>query len=252
MAAVLLCGETAISVGTTSAENLTALQIYETTLENYASMASYGDQGQVVSTMDAMVMTTRFTTRLAKSGSYRVEWEQYNNPPFSSDNATIQGVWSSGSSDYAQMGWGVQRQANRDVALSRLATSPNGVMVAIPRIFFDGHANGQDDKMIWLDRLADSKVANVECYQLSGEAESGEMKTFWVGKADFLIHQIRVDASTNVMLAAWHTTTRGQLKPAVNIPSFYAIETYTNIEVDKPYSLPDFIPTFQLVAGSTY
>jgi hypothetical protein len=250
--AVLLCGETAISAGTSSAENLTALQIYETTLENYASMASYGDQGQVVSTMDEMVITTRFTTRLARSGLYRVEWEQYNNPPYSSDNATIQGVWSSGSSDYAQIGWGVQRQANRDVALSRLATSPNGAMVAIPRIFFDGRANGQSDKVIGLDRLADSKVGNIDCFQLIGESESGEAKTFWIGKVDFLIHQIRIDVSTNVMLAAWHTTTRGKLKPTANLHGFYSIETYTNIVVDKPYSPPDFMPSFPLIEPSAY
>jgi hypothetical protein len=244
---VLWWGRTpAASSGDTSAGPLTAGQIFETTRENYASLSTYSDQGRIITIMDSSVTGTDFATRLGRQGFYRIEWDHFSEPPDPGLNTNLEGAWFCGTGDYAQRAWGMRRQYDRDIAFANLATSPAGSVTAVPRIFFGMQGSGAADTMIGLERLADDKIGNLECYQLTGQSASGEIKTLWIGKQDFFIHQIRTEASTNVLQAAWAGTTVGKLNPSANYHGYISIETYTNIVADRPYLPSDFAPTFSL------
>ena len=238
---LLACARAAVAPGGGSAAVPTAGQIFEKMREQYASLSTYRDEGQIITTVDGAVITTRFATRLAKPIFYRIEWDQISKLPDYTSNPGTQGAWCSGAGDYVQMGWGVQRQYNRDIALANVASSSGGAVVALPRIFFNTAGSGGPDDIIGLQRLPDDKVGNIRCYQVAGESASGESKTFWIGRRDFLIHQIRTEIDPKVMQPA--------LTGMGNTIEFHAscsTETYTNIAVNKRFSHPDFLPSFPL------
>ena len=238
---LLACARAAVAPVGASAVVPSAGQIFEKMREQYASLSTYRDQGQIITTLDGKVIITRFTTRLAKPGFYRIEWNQNKKLLEYTSNPGTQGAWCSGAGDYVQMGWGVQRQFNRDIALANVASSSGGAVVALPRIFFDTAGSGGPDDIIGLQRLADDKVGNIQCYQVAGESASGESKTFWIGRRDFLIHQIRTEINPEVM--------RSALTGMGNTIEFHAsssTETYTNIAVNIRFSQADFLPSFPL------
>src|SRR5580700_8606842 len=114
-------------------------------------------------------------------------------------------------------------------------------------MFFDGQGSGlPGEQILDLTRLPDGKIDNIECYLITGESESGETKTFWIGKQDFLIHQIRTDVSAKVMQAALPEMTRWNSELMADIHSFSSTETYTNVVVNKQLSRADFVPPFPL------
>lgn len=249
VAAMLLCSTAAAASDATSPGALSASQIFEKVRENYASLFSYSDEGQIITTMDGTVIVTEFTTVLARPNFYRLEWDQYSNPPLSTDNAGIQGAWSSGAGDYMQTGWGLRRRPGRDVDFANVADSSSSALVTVPGIFFDGRGSG---KLLNLERRVDDKAGNVECYQLTGESKSGETNAFWIGKRDFLIHQIRTDVSSEVMRRALGGLTRQSWEPMNDFHGFSSIETLTNIVVNKQFSHADFVPSFPLFTRSVY
>jgi hypothetical protein len=248
MMTVLLWGRAGADPSKVSSnDTLTAGQIFETVRENYASLSSYSDQGRILTTMDSTVMATDFATRLGRPGLYRIEWDQYSEAD-TGVNTNLQGAWCCGVGDYAQTGWAVRKQYDRGTAFANLTTSSAGAVVDIPRFFFGMQDYGAfaSEKIIGLERLADDKIGKLDCYQLAGQSVSGETKTFWIGKQDLLIHQIRTEVSTNLMRAAWSGTVVAGLNAAANYYGFSSIQTYTNIVVDKPYLRADFAPTLPL------
>ncbi|HEV2329917.1 MAG TPA: hypothetical protein VGY56_14140 [Verrucomicrobiae bacterium] len=253
--AALLCGRAAAAsdaAPVVPAGNLPASQIFEKVRENYASLSSYSDQGKISTTMDGVVITTEFTTRLARPNLYRIEWDRYANPPSSTDNTAIRGTWSSGAGDYVQTGLGMLRQPSRDIGFAKVAASSSAGLVAVPGMFFDAQGSGQPAETINLDRLADDKVNNIECYHLVGELASGETNSFWIGKRDFLIHQFRTDVSPKVMTAALGGLTGQVWEPMNDFHGFSSIEMFTNIVVNKQFSRADFVPSFPLFTRSVY
>jgi len=215
----------------------TAGQIFETMRENYATLKSYSDSGQICTALDGGTNVTDFTTRLARPGFYRIQWNQ----PDSSDPGT-HAAWSLGVSSYIQMGTGIQRQPDRDVSLANLTTSSGGEVATVPTLFFNPQTTDWADKVIGLERLADDKIGKIDCYQITGQLETGETKTFWIGKDDFFIYQIRTEADPGVLRAAW-TSTTGHPVPGPDVHSFSSIETFTNIAVNVKLYRPDFVPS---------
>lgn len=214
----------------------TAGQIFETMRENYATLKSYSDKGQIITFLDGGTNATDFTTRLARPGLYRIEWNQ----PGASDPNT-HAAWSLGVSSYLQTGSGIRREPDRDVALANLSTSSGGEVATVPTLFFNPQTTDWADKTIGLDRLPDDKIGKIDCYQITGQSETGETKTFWIGKDDFFIYQIRTDANPDVMRAAW-TATTGHPVPGPDVHAFSSIETFTNIVVNIKLFRPDFVP----------
>ena len=239
---LLSFGGVAVAQEGPSAALPSALQIFDTMREQYASLSSYSDQGQIVTTVDGEVITTGFATRLARPAFYRIEWDQNSQWPDRTDDTGLQGVWCSGAGDYEQMGLGLRRRYDLDSNLAHVACSSSGAVAAVPGTFFDLEGSVGPDEIIGLQRSADDKIGNIECYQVTGELASGEAETFWIGKRDYLIHQIRTEIDPRVMRSAL----TGLTDNTIEFHASSSTETYTNILVNTPFSRADFFPTFPL------
>jgi hypothetical protein len=243
---ILVCGmATIIFSSGSSTGDLSPGQIFRKVQENYTSLPSYSDEGQTIETMDGISTATSFTTRLARPNFYRIEWSQ--NRESIPENTSDQAAWSSGVGNYIQMGWGVKRQYDRDMALANAANVSSGGGVTIPRMFFDLQWSSEpDDSITGEERLADEKIGGTDCYVLTREPQTGKTITYWIGKQDFLIHQVRTDISDEAMQAAWTQATKGTPETMASFHSFSSIETHTNIVLDSQFSRQDFVPSFPL------
>ncbi len=182
-------------------DTFTPGQIFEKVQENYNALSSYSDEGQVIAVMDDTVTTTQFTIRLARANFYSIEWWQYSKSSKASENSGPFAVWSSGAGDFLELGWGEQGPCGRDIALANAAASSGGAAGTIPEVFFDmqdlrvGPASDET-------RQADDKLGDIDCYVVLRKLPDGQTKTFWIGKQDFLIHQVQTVISTEAMQAA--------------------------------------------------
>src|SRR5271167_3462364 len=167
-------------------------EIFKKAREAYAALSSYTDQGTVVATLNGLTITTTFKIKLARPNLYRIEWVQTNDSPYSITTTKPQSVWSAGDGDFLDMlGQGPQKQSNQEMALSSATGISGGAAATIPSAFF---------KTSWGDQLgaaarkdkqqADEKIGDTDCYVLSSSLK-GRTSTIWIGKQDFLIHQVR-------------------------------------------------------------
>src|SRR5580698_9350385 len=118
----------------TNGNDLSTVQIFRNVEENYASLTTYSDEGSVVSTMDGDVMMN-FTTRLARTNLYRIEWKQNSASSYQMHSAQV--VWSSGAGNYLQVESGVQPQGDQEISLMHAAVFSDGATKNIPRLFFN-------------------------------------------------------------------------------------------------------------------
>src|SRR5208337_4540566 len=215
--AILLvcCATSVVLAGEATGDDLSPAQIVKKVQETYASLTSYSDEGLVVTAMDgsSTITFTIFTTRLARTNFYLIEWDQSGESSGYTGNTSAQGVWSSGTGDFLQAVCGVQRYASREFALARAAAFSSGATATISRMFFNrpwGDRQEQlDDWALSEKRQADRKVGNISCYVLTRESQ-GQTNTLWIGKQDFLIHQIRTAISTEAIQAA---AAKGPIRP---------------------------------------
>jgi hypothetical protein len=229
----------------TADDTLTPGQIFEKVQENYSSFSSYSDEGQIVAAMDGDVATTRFTIRLARANFYRIEWQRNSqSSPFTEDLAAA-AVWSTGAGNYLEAGWGVQGPISRDTALAEAAGLSGGAAATIPGLFFSAQAP-LEEPMWNVKRRRDEKLTDIDCYVLVRESQCGETKTFWIGKQDFLNHQVQTVMSTEDMQATWAKVIKGRPEIAASLRGFTSIETHTNIVLNQQFSRSDFVPSFPL------
>jgi hypothetical protein len=141
------------------------------------------------------------------------------------------------------MGHGPQIEDSREIALARATEISGGAAGTIPRTFFDMQWGDQlNGSGLNQNRQPDEKVGDVDCYVFSRESQRG-IKTLWIGKQDFLIHQIRMFTTAEAMQAMIVKITKGNYAMNSDIHSFTSIETHTNIIVNLQFSRSDFIPT---------
>lgn len=224
-------------------DNLSPFQIFEKTRGKYASLTSYSDEGQVVSTLNDTTINTSFVTRLARTNFYWIGWQQTVESFFATNNAQAHAIWSAGSGNFLDAGLGPQNEESRDVALAKAGENSGGAAVTIPRAFFNvpwGDEFG--DALFAHDRLADENVGGVDCYVLSTELQ-GRTRTLWIGKQDFLIRQIRTVTSADALQAMMAKNFNWDLEKVSGIQNFTLTETHANIIVDKPFLRSDFIPS---------
>ena len=92
-------------------------------------------------------------------------------------------------------------------------------------------------------RQDDEKVGDVECYVFTS-ATNGRTKTLWIGKQDFLIHQVRNVTSAEAMKAVLADAARRNPGMAVPAQTFEggstSTETHTNIVVNGKCLPADF------------
>ncbi len=226
IAAVLIGGAAALA--DEQAGDLPTIQVIKKVKDTYASMVTYSDEGCVVIAMGESSVIN-FSTRLARTNFYLVEWTRMDDPRYSATSGRSQVVWSSGAGDFLQAEAGVQSQGNREIALAHASAYSGGMTAIVPRLFFNQPREGEpiDDLVFSVTRQADEKVGEINCYVFTKGA-MGATNTFWVGKQDFLIHQARMVANLESM------------------PAFTATETHTNIVLNRSFSRSDFVPLLPL------
>jgi hypothetical protein len=209
---------------------LSTIQIFKKVKDNYAAMATYSDDGRVVTARGTII---NFSTRLARTNLYLIEWQQVGGSTCATSSTETQAAWSSGPGDYLQTEVGVRSPGNREITLAHAAAFSGGATATVPRIFFDLRWAEEpiEDSVFSVDRQADENVGEVSCYVFS-KGSLGATNTLWIGKQDFLIHQVRTVINMETM------------------PGFTATETHINIVLNRRFSRSDFVPLIPLFQSS--
>jgi hypothetical protein len=241
---MLVCGATTVVLSNDVAgDNLSPNQIFEKAHATYASLTSYSDEGQTVATMNETIVTTGFTIRLARTNFYRIEWQQNIDSFSSTNNTPAQAVWSSGAGNHLETGRGPQDEESREAALAKATEISGGAAGTIPRTFFNmqwgDQLNGSGFNQ---NRQPDEKVGDMDCYVFTMESQ-GRTKTLWIGKQDFLIHQIRTVITAEAMQSMLVNVSKGNFEMNSNIHGYTSVETHTKIVLNSQFSRSDFIPS---------
>jgi len=225
------------------ADDLSQGEIIKKTQEKYASLTSYSDEGKIVASLNGITITTTFTIKLARPNLYKIEWEQSNSASPSPD-AKARAVWSAGEGDFLDMGRGVEKQTNQEMALASATGISGGAAATIPGTFFKLNWGNQFGWVAHAKQQPDEKVGDVDCYVFTNESK-GRAKTLWIGKQDFLIHQVRNVTSAEAMKATMAEAAKNNPEVNANVPKpepqgITSTETHTNIVVNQTIPAADF------------
>jgi outer membrane lipoprotein-sorting protein len=245
-AIVLVGGATTVALSSDRAgDNAVTGEIFKNAQEKYASMTSYSDEGQTVATVSGSTLTTTFIIKLARPNLYRIEWQQKNESAYSTTTTKPEAVWSAGAGDFLEMGFGVQKQKGQETALSSAVGISASASSSIPGTFFKMNWGNQLGSVSGEKQQADEKVGDVDCYVFTSELKKGITRTLWIGKQDFLIHQVRNVTSAEAEKAMLTKAAKDhpEILASLAIMGFSGItstETHTNILVNPKLSATDF------------
>lgn len=274
-----------------SGNGLTPLEIAKQVQEAYAALSSYSDSGTVRVEGTGHIVLTKFDTRLQRPNFYRVDWTQTSGTvPVSKGS-----VWSAGKGDFMQMSVGgreidatPQKRRDMQINLGAAAGVSSSASSTVPAAFFAAHwgdvlslALAQSPAMT-LTKEPDAEIGGVDCHAFTGILDSSKLPgggklpngagtvgktatTFWIGKQDHLIHQVRqtIDTSSISMPAMSDETIKAALerlkKPATpaaiaavrtQMPTaikkilaskLVFTQTHDNIVVNQKFSPADFV-----------
>jgi hypothetical protein len=129
------------------------------------------------------------------------------------------------------------------MALGTAAGVSGRASASIPGAFFKLQL-GQPTRALLesAKRKSNEKLGDTECYVLTLE-NGGQSQTFWIGKADFLIHQVESDTSAAALKTALDAAVKQN--PGLRLPSAGAgdvksVETHSNIVVNQSIPKADF------------
>jgi hypothetical protein len=234
---------TAVLASEVASDPLTAGEVFKHARTNYAAMSSYSDQGQVVRTIDGITTITPFTTQLARPEFYLVRWQPNSGSSSFAADAGAQAVWSLGAGHFLDAGYGLQSEDILRLALKESACYSGGASENVPVIFFNLESDNDLDYSTYDERQEpDENVGSINCYVFTRQS-GGTTRTLWVGKRDFLIHQIRTVISAQEMLATAEKITGGRSRPAAFSHQLTVTEIHTHIEVNRQFSRSEFIPS---------
>lgn len=267
---LLAIGTTIIarSSGEPSSE-LSSAAILKKIHETYASLTSYSDEGKIVYTPPGLVTTSIFHIKLARPNLYRIDLVDRIDNSQSLSNVipptkdTV--AWSVGKGYFFEWEGKVRNELSEGLekSLQKLGDEKRIKMsleialesVApkdVPSVFFDlDKANDLiDQSTSSVKRQVDEKAGDIDCYVISGESNLGP-RTLWIGKQDFLIHQIKTVIVENVDMAKSENAAQSEI--ATHIPNFpkrlkiepgdvrsIEIEMHTNIMVNQKFLPVDF------------
>jgi outer membrane lipoprotein-sorting protein len=242
-AIMLASGATTVVLSNDMAsDDLSSSQILQKAQANYASLTSYSDEGQIVATMSTTTITTSFTIRLARPNYYRIEWEQTIEPSYSTTKTQVQVVWSLGVGNFLEMGDGPQNEETRYIALAKATEISGGAAGTIPRTFFNMQWGDPLGGSVFSEnRQTDEKVGPVDCYVFTRKLDD-QTRTLWIGKRDFLIHQVRTVTTADAMQVLLNRAVKGNHQIISDIHGFTTTETHTHIVVNKQFLRSDFVP----------
>ena len=245
-AALLIGGPTGLARAGDTPADLSVADILNHAQAKYASLTSYSDDGTTVATLGSITASSyTFTINLARTNLYQIVWRQTDE--FYLPKGV---VWSAGDGNFLWMGKGFTRRklADREMALASATGISGGAAASIPGTFF---------KMKWINELgagsadsqrkADDKLGGVDCYVLTHSKE-GRTNILWIGKSDWLIHQVENDTSAAFMKtmmeeqAKKYPQIRAMLEAsgAQIIQESRAVETHQNIRLNPPLTKTDF------------
>ena len=141
------------------------------------------------------------------------------------------------------MGTGAQKQATQELALAAATGISGGAAATIPGTFFKLNWGNQLGGLVSSkEQKADEKVGDVDCYVFTTELK-GTTNSIWIGKQDFLIHQVRNVTSAEAMkgiLADAAKRNPGMAPSAQPVDGIISTETHTNIVVNQKFLPTDF------------
>ena len=231
-------GSTTALASETASSGLSAGQILQATKDTYASLTSYGDEGRIVDASGGV--TTIFSTVLARTNFYRIEWVAHDDSRNTFMGAGVQSVWSAGAGDFLNVGRGTRWQQNREFALANAASAGGVLVTTVPMAFFQVQwPDALDDSAAEWVRAADERAGGNDCYVLL-LASRGQTKTLWIGKQDFLVRQVQ----TVINYAAMRDSAASiNAELARRLHGFTLTETHTNIVVNHSVTRTDFVPS---------
>jgi RNA polymerase sigma factor (sigma-70 family) len=281
VAIMLAGGVVTVAVSQTgNGGKLTPQEIAKQAQEAYATLSSYSDTGTIVTEGGGENTTTTFNIRLQRPKAYRVDWKSTGGL-YSAAGV----VWSDGNGDFLASGPDGReknipaRKMNNMQQAFAMAMGVSSSAATIPATFYKQiygdilgvPALGRSQ----LKKEGDEHVGNVDCYVFSSVIDPAKLPnntgkigtittTFWIGKRDHLIHQIRNTMegmsitmprqsddnikeilerqnkpSTPEAIAAWRTQMEAMMKQAQGA-KFVFTETHENIVVNQKFSPADF------------
>ena len=225
-------------------DSLTPQEIVKQSQAAYAALTSYSDDGKTTGAVGNMkTIPITFVIRLARPNLFRVGWAE----DYGSFVQTGM-VWSAGSGNFMMMpgGYAPIKFAGMEGMGGSTGIS-GGASGDIPGTFFKLHWGNQlGSSMNSARRTSDEKVGDVDCYALSLDFSSGQTKTIWIGKQDFLIHQIEIDTPAATARAEQEEAAKKLHRPPAAVHSVSgdvkSVETHENIVVNQRFSPSDFAP----------
>lgn len=226
--------------------DLSAADIIRRTQDKYADLISYRDEGATVSTLGQTIASSlTFTLKLGRTNLYQVVWQK------AGGTGTGGGmVWSAGNGDFMWLGKGSRLQKIKDLTTTLASATglSGGAAGSIPGTFFNLGWGGQlGTTMMAATRSPDDKVGLTDCYVLT-HGSGGRTNTLWIGKTDFLIHQIENFTSGAVVKTVLEAQARQnpQLQAMLDDPASQltqnvdTIETHNSIVINQPLTPADF------------
>jgi outer membrane lipoprotein-sorting protein len=247
-AGILLAGgaaTVALSGGSAPDDGLTTGEVFKKAQETYAALTSYSDEGKSVATLSGTTITHRFSIKLGRPDLYRIEWEQSSESAGHKSSTAKQVVWSEGKGDFLETFGTARKESNKDSALSSATGISGGASATVPGTFFKMNWGNQLSGMTAnKKRQADEKVGEVDCYVFTGDLK-GRANTIWIGKQDFLIHQVRTVTSAASMKAIMAEAAKRNPEMAARMPKIEysdstATETHEHIVVNQKFAAADF------------
>lgn len=118
---------------------------------------------------------------------------------------------------------------------------------SVPGTFFKlNWGNQLGAAMNSAQRKADEKIGDVDCYVLTQNLGGGRIKTIWIGRQDFLIHQVENDTSAKAAKAALEAAAKKypQTRAAISgvLGDIKSVETHKNITINQNFAPSDFAP----------
>jgi RNA polymerase sigma factor (sigma-70 family) len=228
--------------------NLSPGEIFKNAQDQYSALTSYSDEGTTVAKLNGYTITTTFSTKLARPNLYHIEWSQMTGSAVYSSTTVTQAVWSAGAGDFMlNMGGTSTKYKDKETVFASGTGISAGATATIPASFY---------KIKWGNRLvgavsdetqlADDKVGDTDCYVFTSESK-GRTNTLWIGRNDFLIHQVRTDTSAEAMQAVMDRAAKAYPEAAAHLKNLpmqingvTSTETHTHIVVNANLSPADF------------
>ncbi|HEY5041682.1 MAG TPA: sigma-70 family RNA polymerase sigma factor [Verrucomicrobiae bacterium] len=245
-AGILLAGgAVTVAISQTGGDKLPPNEILQKSQAAYAALTSYSDDGTCVSVLNGTTITHTFSIKLGRPDFYRVEWQQSSASAGYTSTGEKEIIWSAGKGDFLEMLGKARKEASKESAFATAAGISGRASVTIPGTFFSVNSvNDLGGSTASAIQKADAKVGEVDCYVFTSELK-GRTKTVWIGKQDFLIHQVRIVTSAEAMKAVMAEAAKRNPEIVARMPKIEytdstATETHEHIVLNQKFSPADF------------